>query len=171
MRSAVEELFYRKWSVEVEERAFHSAEEIEEYGIWGVNSIEEAENYLSSYRKVFVTLADIAEFFSRGISIRLMNKNDVHEMYRIVTEHMQMWLNVCNRAGFVATIPPIEDFEKLDEVAKKLHPLADKRTTLSKWSNNLSSLFKAPAVTENNLVYVPYAPKLFPYCAMVHGGD
>lgn len=169
MKAVVDQLFNNRYWMKVEERAFHSEEDIQEIGIMGVNSIEEAESVLSSFRTIRTTIVDLAYYYDRNFKLQFVNPNDVHEIFSIIDQHLNNWLTICNRVGYVPTIPPIEDFEKLDNLAEKLYPFAKKESALSKWGNAMSNIFKVKDNQSTTGFYDRYSPRLYEYCAMVYG--
>lgn len=170
MKSLLDQLFENRYWMKVEERAFHTTEEIKEIGIFGVYSTQEAENYLSTLRPVRITIIDLAYYYDRGFKLQFMDLNDIHEMFKLIDVHLNNWLKTCNVHGFIPDIPPIEEFEILDNLAEKLYPFANKQTTLSQWrSTNGGLLAKSQPLQPYNVSYNRYSPKLYPYCAMVHG--
>ncbi len=172
MSSPLDQLFENRYWMQVEERAFHSPEEIKEIGIFGVHSTEEAENHLSTLRPVRITIIDLAYYYDRGFKLKFTNLTDVHEMFKLIDTHLNNWLRVCNTHGFIPDIPPIEDFELLDNLAEKLYPYANKQTALSQWrSNSNGLLMKSQPVQPSSVAYNRYSPQLYKYCVMVHGEE
>lgn len=170
MSSPLDQLFGNRYWMHVEERAFHTAEEIKEIGIFGVHSTEEAEQHLSSLRPVRVTIIDLAYYYDRGFKLKFGDVNDVHEMFRLIDTHLSNWVRTCNTHGFIPDIPPIEEFELLDNLAEKLYPFAVKETMISQWrTKNGGLLAKSQPLQPAGVSYRRYSELLYKYCAMVHG--
>ena len=170
MASVAKELFTRRFWMDVEERAFYSDEWIREVGIIGVHSMEEAESLLSQYRRVRITVPEIAEYLTKDFKIHLIDHKDAPVMFNLVNTHLSNWLDIVNSVAYVSTIPPIEDFEALDLVAEKLFPYRQADAALT----GILELFKGSigsgtAVDMKNGIYKPYSPTLFKYCQMVWG--
>lgn len=170
MQDAVDKLFKTRFFVEVEERAFYTDEILEHVGIMGVNTIEEAHVVMSRLRPIRASLVEIAEYHDKGFKIKITHQSDVPEMFNILNTHMDNWLKVCQRMGYVSMIPPIKDFEMLDALAEKFFPYrkADKAIT------EFLTLLKSPLATgvnymPKNGMYKPYSPLLYKYCKMVWG--
>lgn len=170
MKSPLDQLFENRYWMQVEERAFYTTEEIEEIGIFGVHSTEEAEYHLSTLRPVRITIIDLAYYYDRGFKLKFSNPDDVHEMFKLLDTHLSNWLRTCNTFGFIPDIPPIEEFEILDNLAEKLYPFANKQTLLSQWRNNNNGLLsKSQPLQPTDVTYKRYSHELYKYCAMVYG--
>lgn len=170
MSDPLDDLFEKRFWVKVEERAFYNIEEIKEFGIAGVNSLEEAEFHLNSMRTVRITIIDFAEYMDKGFKVHLANQRDVDEVFGLLNHHLNSWLTACNTHGYIPTIPPIEEFEILDNLAEKLYPFANKESAFAKWRKSVFSLTGERTPNSNApVVYTRYSPKLFEYCDMVHG--
>lgn len=170
MASVAKELFSRRFWMDVEERAFYSDDWIREVGIMGVHSMEEAEKLMSQYRRVRITIPEIAEYLTADIKIHLIEHKDAPVMFNLVNTHLSNWLDIVNNLAYVSTIPPIEDFEALDLVAEKLYPYRKADLALS----GILELFRGSisttaAIDLKNGIYKPYAPLLFKYCQLVWG--
>lgn len=170
MASVAKELFTRRFWMDVEERAFYSDDWIREVGIMGVHTMEEAENLLSQYRRVRITIPEIADYLTQDYKIHLIDHGDASHMFSLVNTHLSNWLDVVNNLAYVSTIPPIEDFEALDLVAEKLFPYRKADTAMA----GILELFKgsigtSTAMDLKNGIYKPYAPLLFKYCQLVWG--
>lgn len=170
MASVAKELFSRRFWMDVEERAFYSDDWIREVGVMGVHSMEEAENLMSQYRRVRITIPEIAEYLTADIKIHLIEHKDAPVMFNLVNTHLSNWLDIVNNLAYVSTIPPIEDFEALDLVAEKLYPYRKADLALS----GILELFRGSisttaAIDLKNGIYKPYAPLLFKYCQLVWG--
>lgn len=165
----VDQLFYNRYWVHVEERAFYTTEQLETFGFYGEETEEGAMAALARLREVKITIPMLAEYHDNGYKLRLSNLKDAAEMFHIVNTHMNNWLQICNLHGYVNPMPPIEDFESLDRLAEKLFPYRHRM--------NLADLFDPFANKERDkhdlitLVgsYEPFAPKLYPYCKQVYG--
>lgn len=169
MKPIVDQLFTNKYWMKVEERAFHSIEDIEEIGILGVNTMDDAEKLLNSFRTVRTTIVDLAYYYDRGIKLQFVDKKDVAEIFNIINKHLNNWLTICNRHGYIHHIPPIEDFELLDNLAEKLYPFITSDSVLRKYVKEMGGLFGNVFNTNANGFYERYSPKLYEYCSMVHG--
>lgn len=167
----VDQLFFNRYWVFVEERAFYSEEVLSDIGYVGAFSEEEALENLGKLREVRVNIPTLAKYYSDGYKLKMSNVKDCSEIFRIINTHLSNWLSVCNLYGYVTPMPPIEDFELLDRLAEKMFPY---RRTIS-IADRLNPLFK-DEVTIHNLInvqgmYEPYAPKLYPYCKQVYGDE
>lgn len=170
MQSVAKELFKKRFWMNVEERAFYSDDWIEEVGIMGVNSMEEAEIILSRFRKVRVTVPELCEFVSKDYKLQFLDKNDPPIMFDLINTHLSNWTHVTNMLGYVSQIPPIEDFEALDHLAEILFPYRTANNALS----GLLDLFKGPIAKGHSVdlkagSYKPFSPLLFKYCQQVWG--
>lgn len=170
MASVAKELFNRRFWINVEERAFYSDDWIEEVGIMGVNSMEEAEVVLSRYRQVRITIPMLADYLAKDFKLQFIDKKDAPIMFDLINTHLSNWCHITNTLGYVSTIPPIEDFELLDRLAEILFPYRKADATLL----GVLNLFKGPINKGNDLsmtsgVYKPFSPSLFKYCQQVWG--
>lgn len=170
MKSVAKELFTKRFWMDVEERAFYSDEWIEEVGIMGVNSMEEAHVVLSRYRTVRVTVPELCDYLSKDYKLQFIDKNDPPIMFELLNTHMSNWIHVTNTLGYVAQIPPIEDFESMDALAEILFPYRKTSKALA----NILDLFRGPIARGQGGeltggVYKPYSPLLFKYCQQVWG--
>lgn len=170
MASVAKELFSRRFWMNVEERAFYSDDWIEQVGIMGVNSMEEAEVILSRFRQVRVTIPMIADYLSKDFKIQFIDQTDAPIMFDLINTHLDNWCTITNTLGYVSSIPPIEDFELLDKLAELLFPYRKADSALL----GVLSLFKGPINKGGDLsmtgtVYKPFSPQLFKYCQQVWG--
>ena len=170
MPSVVDKLFYNRYWINVEERAFYSNEELAEIGLMGVNSQEEAMAVLSRPRQIRCTIVDLANYFSRNIKIQIINKPDATEIYEILDMHLHNWKTHCNRNGYIQDIPPFADFEKLDRLAEALYEFKRRSVGHTALLTLLGSpVSSADQSTPEVGIYRSYLPELFEYCAQVHG--
>lgn len=165
MPSVAKELFYNKYWMNVEERAFYSDEWLEHVGMMGVNSMEEAEAIMGRFRQVRVTIPMIAKYHSEGFKLAFIDKGDVSEMFDLINTHLDNWTQITNRLGYVADMPPIEDFEMLDSLAEVLFPYRQ----MDKAILDIMNIFQGPMKSLSPMgyakgVYKPYSPALFKYC-------
>lgn len=170
MASVAKKLFTDRYWMRVEERAFYSDDWIEQVGIMGVNTMEEAEIVLSRFRQVKITIPMLAEYYSKSYRLEFVDQSDVPIMFNIIDTHLDNWTQITNRLGYVSSIPPIEDFELLDNLAAILFSYRAASSELS----NVFSLFQGPIGVSNTLGYngggyKPYSPALFKYCQQVWG--
>lgn len=170
MKPIVDQLFFNRYWVKVEERAFHDKKELEEVGLMGVTSLEEANMVMSSFRNVRATIVELAYYFDKNVKIQFIDQNNITEIFDIIDKHLNNWLMICNRHGYIPRIPPIEDFELLDNLAEKLFPLVKRSSLLDKLKRqNVKFSISDKGGETSNGFYERYSPKLFNYCAMVHG--
>lgn len=165
MASVAKELFHNKYWINVEERAFYSDEWLDNVGIMGVTSIDEAEAVLSRFRQIRVSIPDLAIYYSKGYRLEFINTPDISEMFNLINTHLDNWTQLTNRLGYVHPMPPIEDFELLDNLAELLFPYRKVDNALL----GVMSIFQGPLRAANSLnfaqgVYIPYSPKLYKYC-------
>lgn len=170
MKSVAKELFTRRFWMHVEERAFYTDAWIEEVGIMGVNSMEEAHEVLSRFRKVRITVPELCDYYSKDYKLEFLDKNDPPIMFDLINTHLNNWTHITNTLGYVSQIPPIEDFESLDRLAHVLFPYRTINSSLA----GILELFKGPIMGASGLdmkdgVYKPYSPQLFKYCQQVWG--
>lgn len=170
MASVVKELFTRRFWVNVEERAFYSDAWIENVGVMGVNTMEEAEVALGRFRQVRVTIPMMADYLTKDFKMQLIDTADAPIMFNLINTHLTNWSNITNTLGYVSQIPPIEDFESLDALAELLFPYR----TPDKALEGIFSLFKGPISTGCSLelaagAYQRFSPQLFKYCQQVWG--
>lgn len=170
MASVVKELFTNRYWINVEERAFFSDEWIEQIGVMGVTSMEEAEVVLSRFRQVKITIPVLAEYYRAGYRLQFINQADVPTIFNILDTHLDNWTKLTNQLGYINPIPPIEDFELLDSLAELLFPyrqLGSSMHGIFKLLNNTIS--PANNLSHSTGMYKPYAPGLFKYCQQVWG--
>lgn len=165
MPSVAKELFHNKYWMKVEERAFYTDEWLENVGMMGVNSMEEAEALMTGFRQVRVTIPILAKYLAQDYKLAFIDKNDVPEMFNLINIHLDNWTQVTNRLGYVSNIPPIEDFEMLDALAEVLFPYRQ----VDKAILDIMSIFQGPVKSTNSMayaqgVYKPYSPALYKYC-------
>ena len=113
----------------------------------------------------------LAEYFSKSYRLEFIDQSDVPVMFDIIDTHLNNWVQITNRLGFVSSIPPIEDFEMLDALASVLFSYRSASTELT----GVFSLFQSPMKAQDSLgfspgMYKPYSPALYKYCQQVWGG-
>lgn len=169
MPSVAKELFNNRYWMKVEERAFYTDEWLAEVGVMGVTTIEDTELLMNSMRQVKITIPMLADFHRKGYKLAFINASDIGPMFNIIDTHLENWVRHTNSFGFISTIPPIEDFELLDNLAEVLFPFREIKHEIT----GLLSLFLAPTQGGNMAftagLYSRRAPLLFPYCKQVHG--
>lgn len=170
MASVAKELFTRRFWMNVEERAFYSDEWIEEVGIMGVNTMEEAEVIMGRYRQVKLTIPMLAEYYSKDYKLQIIDTKDPAIMFDLIDTHLNNWIHITNTLGYVSQIPPIEDFELLDNLAEVLYPYRKVNSALE----GIFKLFKGSIGAGAGMklkdgMYQPASPKLFKYCQQVWG--
>lgn len=168
MASVAYELFHNKYWMNVEERAFYSDDELEHIGIMGVNTMEEAETIMSRFRQVRINIPALAMYYKQGYRLEFISPDDISPMFDIINKHLDNWTQLTNQMGYIATIPPIEDFELLDDLASVLFPYRKINNEVL----GIMKIFQGPLGSSNALeyaqgVYKPYSPNLFKYCQQV----
>lgn len=168
----VDQLFYNRYYVNVEEAAFHSLEKLQDIGLMGVTDEEEARAVLARPRLCMVTIINLANFLYDGFKIQIINKQDASDMFDIIDKHLSNWKDVCIRLGYVADMPPFEDFEKLDNLAQALYEYKQEDKSV----NNLMAILAKPLYTATNTerkgIYKSYLDFLYKYCEQsVNGGE
>jgi hypothetical protein len=166
--SPAELLFYTKFYVHVQNRAFYTVDELENIGFVSAGTDKDNEAYLNDFRLVQCTVPQIAEWNARGEAVKLIKFEDATDMYKLIVNHLDTWITV-SAAHPYATYPPIEDIEALDNLAELLHPLVDLK--VEAFSDPLLMLMLGNALDfsylvpkgENKEPYVKYAPKLYPF--------
>lgn len=172
MQSVARELFENRYWMLVEERAFYSDEWLKEVGLMGVNDMEEAEVLLKRMRQVRITIPMLCEYYHKGYKLGFVDQSDAPEMYDLVNKHLNNWLEITSKLGYVNPIPPIEDFEQLDDIAEVLfsYRLPDKN--INALFSLIANPFRQPlGVSLGNGTYKRYSPQLYQYCKMVWGDE
>ena len=166
--TTAEKLFYTKFLVNVQNRAFYSVQMLEEVGFVSAGTDKDNENYLNDYRLIHATVPQIAEWNARAEGIILHDLNDATSMYRLIVDHLESWLHVSSFAPY-DRFPPIEDIEALDNVAELLHPLVDVEYELfddpvlmHMFGNAVDFAYLIKGNSEK-APYERYAPKLYQY--------
>lgn len=169
MKDVRDDLFFEAFYVYVPNRAFHTAYELEEFGILDHGSEMLNKAYLDDNRLIKATLVQIAEWVRDDIQVQLYNSDDANKMFKIVNTHLSNWLIVSERFP-MANLPPFEDIEALDKLAESLFPfanhteeiidLASGAHVLSFLGNALDMRLINTAEVHTNQ-YEPYAEKLF----------
>lgn len=166
--SPAELLFFNRFYVHVQNRAFYSVEELEQIGFVSAGTDKDNESYLNDFRLIQCTVPQIAEWNYKGEAVKLVNLEDATEMYKLIVNHLDSWITVSTMHPYVS-YPPIEDIEALDNLAELLHPLVDLK--VEAFSDPLLMLMLGNAVDfsylipkgENKEPYEKYAPKLYPF--------
>lgn len=162
-------LFFDTFYVYVPNSAFHTAYELEEFGILDHGSEEANKAYLAEDRLVKATLVQIADWGTGGFTIKLMNAEDATKMFKIINTHLSNWLTVSERFP-MANLPPFEDIESLDILAERLFPYANHVEEIIDLSSGLHELSFLGNALDMRLIntaevhsnqYEPYAEKLF----------
>lgn len=165
MASVARELFFNKYWMNVEERAFYTDEWLDNVGMMGVNSMEEAEVIMSRFRQVRVTIPILADYYAKNYRLEFINTDDITEMFDLINTHLSNWTELTNQMGYISDIPPIEDFEMLDKLAEVLYPYRKVNQSVI----DVLSIFNGPIRAGTMLeytqgIYQPYSHKLFKYC-------
>ena len=93
-------------------------------------------NELNEY---YLTIAQIAEYFKRGINVRVVKEKDTKEIYERISQHLEAWKEEL-RTTFNIKDAPIDDLILLDELAVAVYQHAKHHFTREFVS---SSLFNA----------------------------
>lgn len=70
----------------------------------------------------YLTVAELAELYQRGISVRFPKKSDVEEMYTIICKHIHDFKTKINSSINVTNVP-VEDLNLLSEFASKIYDM------------------------------------------------
>lgn len=169
LKDVRDDLFYEGFYVYVPNSAFHTAYELDEFGILDHGSEEANKAYLDERRLIKATLVQMAEWKVAEVPITLHNPDDATKMFKILNTHLSNWLTVSERFP-MAALPPFEDIESLDNLAEALYPYAnhvEEVIDLSAGDHMLSFLGNAldmrliNSTEVHTAQYVPYSEKLF----------
>lgn len=164
-----DDLFFEGFYVYVPNRAFHTAYELEEFGILDHGGEMENRAYLEDDRLIKATLVQMAEWRAQEIPIKLYNPSDADRMFKIVNTHLSNW-KIVSEYFPMATLPPFEDIEMLDKLAESLYPFANHVEEIIDLSNGEHDLAFLGNALDMRLIhtaevhtnqYEPYAEKLF----------
>ncbi len=108
-------LFFSQFVCQIHERFFHTEESLRIRGVpvSGDESIDS--NFMSQKRHVYLTIADMADYFDIGASIRLEKPSEALTIHQVIEKHLQDWLGIIQREYNISP-PPIDDFEKLENL-------------------------------------------------------
>lgn len=171
--TTAQRLFYERFLVYVQNKAFYDEFELENIGFTSAGDSAHNEAYLNEFRLINTNIAQIAEWCAEGHTMRLYELKHASLIFNILNEHMDNWLNLVH-AHPTVNLPPIEDFEAMDQLAEMLYPLVD-LSPVAIEDMNLALIF-GNALNYGFLVndhhheegaskepYEPYSPKLYGY--------
>ena len=69
----------------------------------------------------YVTIAQMAEWFSQGITIRIKNESDMIEIYQVIYKHLQSFQQALDSSYNISSVP-VEDLKKLSNFASTIFP-------------------------------------------------
>lgn len=68
----------------------------------------------------YVTIAQMAEWYSQGISLRFTNARDMEEIYAVIYQHIKIYQENTNKSINITRVP-IEDLKMLSDFASELY--------------------------------------------------
>lgn len=114
-------IFKKLYRVRVPTLATYTESELEVLGIpVDIDADGKEHDGSMEMRVVEMSIARLLEIYENGFPIRVINNNDVHEIYHVIQEHIGAFNNFVRRSPNQARIVPYEDLERLDNFANEI---------------------------------------------------
>ena len=114
-------IFHRLYLVKVRNIESMDKDYILKYGLpyTGIKDIDQ--QYARGLVDKYVTIAQMAQWHSEGVGIRISKQKDLQEIYYAIQQHIKDFKNYISQSINVNTVP-VEDLKKLSDFAKEIYP-------------------------------------------------
>lgn len=162
MQCVARALFHNRYLITVPNSACYSVGELKDFGIVDRGGEVENKSFLNEPRLVWANIVLIAHHVFNGVPVTLSNFKDGHDIYEIVTTHLDNWIYAASNIPN-CKLPPIEDMALLDELAENLCGFNQQHELDEPQSLTILSLYsEAPKFNkDHDMVYEPRMEKLF----------
>ena len=118
-----------------------SVDYIKEFGMMSSGDSDLDRESANTLIDRMLTIAQMAEFFNKGVTIRVLKDADCVSIYNAITDHLIAWKEQMNRI-FNPSSAPIDDLKLLDKFAESVYKRAVPQMNNNQYESPLSRYFK-----------------------------